>query len=149
MKRLITLALLAFGLAAFTPGQDVSKTSKGKDGKQVLLQASPARLAFGDQVVQTISKPLRVTLTNNTDKPIEISRVDMSAEHGEDFVVDTNYGEDDCTAGTIEAGKSCNIRVVFFPLLLGERTSFLLITYDDPDHPQRISLKGNGIKPSR
>ena len=73
----------------------------------------------------------------------------MSTEHGEDFVVDTNYGEDACTAGTIEAGKSCNIRVVFFPLLLGERTSFLLITYDDPDHPRKISLKGNGIRSSR
>src|SRR5882762_4953739 len=77
MKRLITLALLAFGLAAFTPGQDVSKTSQGKDGKRVLLQASPAGLAFGDQVIQTISKSLRVTLTNNTGQPIEISRVNM------------------------------------------------------------------------
>jgi hypothetical protein len=148
MKRLVTLALLAFGLAGFTPGQDVSRTSQGKDGKQVILQASPTSLVFGDQVIQTISKPLRVTLTNNTDNPIEISKVDMSAEHGEDFVIDDGYGLDDCSAGTIEPGKSCNIKVAFFPLMVGERRSFLLITYDDPDHPQKISLKGNGIQPS-
>jgi hypothetical protein len=148
MKRLITLALLAFGLAAFTPGQDVSRASQGKDGKQVILHTSSASLVFGDQVVQTISNPLRVTLTNNTDNPIEITKVDMSAEHGEDFVVDASYGLDDCSAGTIEAGKSCNIRVAFFPLLVGERRSFLLITYDDPEHPQKISLRGNGIEPS-
>jgi hypothetical protein len=147
MKRVITIALLAFGLAAVTPGQDVSKTSPGKDGKQTFLQAtaSPASLDFGNQVVQTISTPLRVTLTNNTDKPIEIRRVDMS-EDGEDFVVADDYEFIDTA---IEAGKSCSIGVVFFPLLVGERTSFLLITYDDPDHPQRISLKGNGTKPSR
>jgi HYDIN/CFA65/VesB family protein len=149
MKRVVTLALLAFGLAAFTPGQDVSKTSQGKDGKQISLQAtaSPASLDFGDQVVQTIGKPLRVTLTNNTDQPIRISGIDI-AEEGEDFVIDTNYGNDDCTAGTIGAGKSCNIRVAFFPLLVGQRTSFLLIAYDDANQPQKISLKGNGIKPS-
>ena len=149
MKRVIVLALLAFGSAGFTPGQDLSKTSQGKVGKQILLQAtaSPASLDFGDQVVQTIGKPLRVTLTNNTDKPTRISGINI-AEEGEDFVIDTNYGNDDCTAGTIEAGKSCNIRVAFFPLLVGERTSFLLIAYDDSDHPQKISLKGNGIQPS-
>ena len=149
MKRVLVLALLAFGLAGFTLGQDAKKTSQGKDGKQITLQAtaSPASLVFGNQVVQTFGKPLRVTLTNNTDKPIRISGIDI-AEEGEDFVIDTNYGNDDCAAGAIEAGKSCNIRVAFFPLLVGERTSFLLITYDDPDHPQKISLKGTGIEPS-
>lgn len=149
MKRIIVLALLAFGLAGFTPGQDVSKTSQEENGKQTTLRAtaSPASLDFGNQGVQTFGNPLRVTLTNNTDKPIGISGIDI-AEDGEDFVIDTNYGNDDCTAGAIEAGKSCNIRVAFFPLLAGTRTSFLLIAYDDADHPQKISLKGNGLKPS-
>ena len=147
MKRVITLALLAFGLATFTPGQEVSKTSQGKDGKQIFLQAtaSPASLDFGDQVIQTTSKPLRVTLTNNTDKPIKIRRVDMSQD-GADFVADDDYEFIDMA---IEPGKSCSIGVVFFPLLVGERTAFLLITYDDADHPQKISLKGKGIKASR
>jgi hypothetical protein len=150
MKRIIVPALLLFGLAGFTLGQDVSKTSHEESGNQTTLRAiaSPPRLDFGNQAVQTFGKPLRVTLTNNTDKPIRISGIDM-AQEGEDFVIDTNYGNDDCTAGAIGAGTSCNIRVAFFPLLVGERTSFLLITYDDPDHPQKISLKGTGIKPSR
>jgi hypothetical protein len=144
MKRVITLALLAFGLPAFTLGQDASKRSQGKDGKQILLSASPASLDFGDQVVQTLSKQLRVTLTNNTDKRIEISRVDPAEGHWEDFEDD----DDPCTGIPIEAGKSCSIGVIFSPHGLGARSSFLLITYDDPDHPQKILLKGNGIKPS-
>lgn len=147
MNRLIALAMLAFGLAAFTAGQDVSKTLQGKGGKQILLRAtaSPASLDFGDQVVHTTSKPSMVTLTNNTDKPINVRRVNMS-EGGPDFVVVHDYEFRD---RAIEAGKSCSIGVVFFPLLVGERRAFLLIIYDDPDHPQKISLKGNGIKPSR
>ncbi|HTG14038.1 MAG TPA: hypothetical protein VK747_02105 [Blastocatellia bacterium] len=146
MKRVITLALLAFALATFTPGQDVGKTSQGKDGKQIFLQAtaSPASLDFGDQVIETTSKPLRVTLTNNLDKPIKIRSVDMSQD-GADFVADDDYEFIDMA---IEPGKSCSIGVVFFPLLVGERSAFLLITYNDPDHPQKISLKGNGIEPS-
>ncbi len=146
MKRVIVLALLAFGLAGFAPEQDVSTTSSGSIGKQTSLQAtaSPAGLDFGDQVVQTTSKPLSVTLTNNTDKPIEIRRVDMS-EDGEDFVVDDDYEFMDMA---IEAGKSCRIGVVFFPLLVGKRTAFLLITYDHSNSTQKIPLKGNGIKPS-
>lgn len=144
MKRVITLALLAFALAAFTPGQDASKASQGNHGKQILLPASPASLDFGDQVVQTLSKQLRVTLTNNTDKQIEISSIDPGEGHWEDFEDD----DDPCT-GVLEAGKSCSIGVIFSPRGVGARSSFLLITYDDPDHPQKILLKGNGIKPSK
>lgn len=148
MQRMIVLALLAFGLAGFTPGQEVNETSQRK---QITphATASPASLTFGNQVIQTMSKPLRLTLTNNTHNPIRISGIDI-AEQGQDFVIDdANYGNDDCTAGAIEAGKSCDIRVVFFPLLVDERSSFLLITYDDPGHPQKVSLKGIGINPAR
>jgi hypothetical protein len=146
MKRVITLALLMFGLAVFTPGRGLSKTPQGKDGKQILLKAtaSPASLDFGDQVVETLSKQLRVTLNNTNDRPIEVRRVDTDEGHWEDFEAD----DDSCTGVPIEAGKSCNIGVIFTPHQVGARRSFLLITYDDEDHPQKISLKGNGIKQS-
>jgi hypothetical protein len=148
MNRVITLALLGLGLAAFTPGQGVGNTSQVKDGKQIRVQAtaSPTSLDFGDQVVQTIGKELTVTITNKTDKPIEIRSVDTTQD-GEDFVVD--YENNQCADLAIETGKSCSIGVVFYPLLLGERKSFLLITYDNADDPQRISLRGNSIKANR
>jgi len=147
MNRAVILVLLAFGLAALTPGQSLNNPSPERAGKETSLHAtaSPASLDFGDQVVQTTSKPLSVTLTNNTDKPIQIKRVDTS-EDGADFVVDDDYEFLDTT---IEAGKSCSVGVVFFPLYLGERTAFLLITYDDANSPQKIRLRGNGIKPSK
>jgi hypothetical protein len=143
MKRAIILTLLAFGLAAFTPGQSVSETSQGKAENQVLVQAtaSPGSLDFGDQVVQTMSKQLRITLTNKTNKPIEVRRVHTGEGHWEDFEAD----DDPCTGVPIEAGESCSIGVIFSPNGVGVRNSFLLIAYDDEDHPQKISLKGNGI----
>lgn len=66
MKQVMTLALLAFGLAAFTHGQNVSETSQRKDQGQGPAQASAAGLDFGDQEVQTISKQLGIVLTNKT-----------------------------------------------------------------------------------
>lgn len=146
MKRVMILAVLAFGLAAFTPGQNVSKTSQGKDQERNLTQASasPASLDFGDQEFKTMSKQLRITLTNKTDKPIEIRGVDTYEGHWEDFDVD----DDGCTGVPIEAGKSCSIGIIFSPLGVGPRSAFLLITYDDPDNPQKIPLRGNGIKPN-
>lgn len=151
MNRVMTVALLGLGLAIFAPGQSVSKTSAEKDGGGIPARAiaSPAGLDFGDQVVQTISKPSTVTLTNNSGKPISITRVEMSLEHGEDFVLDDD-DEDagHCTDAAIEPGKTCNIKVAFFPLLVGQRTSLLLITYDDPANPQKITLRGNGINPT-
>jgi hypothetical protein len=140
MKRVMTFALLAFGLAALTSGQGVSEASQGK---QVLLPVSPASLDFGDQALQTLSKQLRVTLTNNTDRRIDISRVETGEGHWEDFEAD----DDPCTGIPIEAGKSCSIGVIFSPRAVGARRSYLLITYGDSDYSQRIALKGNGITP--
>ena len=144
MNRAMILALLAFGSAAFIPGQAVSKTPQGRDGKQVPPQAtaSPASLDFGDQEVLLLSKQLRVILTNNTGKPIEINRVETAEGNWEDFEAD----DDACTGTSIEAGNRCSIGVIFSPRGVGARSSFLLITYDDEDHPQKIPLKGNGIK---
>jgi hypothetical protein len=144
MNRAVLLALIALVLAAFTPGQGAGNTTQEKDGKQIRVQAtaSPTSLDFGDQVIDTPSEPLSLTLTNNTGKPIKIRRVDVGQDEG-DFVVDDDY---EFTDMTIDAGKSCRIGVVFYPLIPGERRSVLLITYDDPDHPQRIALRGNGIK---
>src|SRR5262245_61897486 len=147
MKRVVTLALFALGLTSFTLGQSLSETSQPKERKQspAVASASPTSLEFGDQLLDTISNQLKVTLTNNTDKPIKISGVDTTDADGEDFVVD--YDDDECAGVAIEPGKSCSIAVVFFPLTAGERKSFLLITYGDPDNPQKIPLRGNAIKP--
>ena len=144
MNRAITLVLLAFGLAAFTLGQSVSETSQGKAENRVLVQAtaSPGSLDFCDQVVETMSKQLRVTLTNKTDKPIQVTRVHIVQGDWEDFEAD----DDPCTGVPIEAGESCSIGVMFNPNGVGVRSSFLAITYDDEDHPQTIPVKGNGIK---
>jgi hypothetical protein len=145
MKRIMILALLAFGLAVFALGKNASEKLQADYRKQPSVQASanPASLDFGDQEVQTISKQLRIALTNGTGKPIEIRGVDTEG-HWQDFEVD----DDGCTGVPIEAGKSCSIGIIFSPAGVGPRSSFLLITYDDPDHPQKIPLKGNGIKPS-
>lgn len=144
MKRVISLALLAFALATFPPVQNASETSRGKgeESSPTWASASPESLDFGDQESQTISEKKIITLTNKTGKAIEIGGVDTGGGDREDFDVD----DEECTDMPIQAGKSCSISVVFFPLEVGTRSSFLVITYDNPDHPQKIPLRGNGLK---
>jgi|SRR5882724_5907918 len=150
MKIIIAIVLLAFGSSAFISGQDVTKKVQGNDRKQRSAQVtlSPASWDFGNQGVMTTSKPVRVTLANKTDKPIQIRRINMSGKGGEEFIFDYNYDYDECTDidVTIEPGKSCSVGVVFYPIEPGQRASFLLVSYDDPDNPQKIPLRGNGIE---
>jgi hypothetical protein len=53
MKRVITLALLAFALASFPPVQNASETSRGKgqEPSPTRASASPESLDFGDQAL--------------------------------------------------------------------------------------------------
>src|SRR5262249_6555113 len=104
---------------------------------------SPDSLDFGDQEVQTRSKQLKIALTNNAGRPVEIRGVDTSGAHWVDFEADY----DECTGEAVAAGKRWRIGVIFRPQAAGTRNAFLLITYDDPDHPQKIPIRGNGIKP--
>jgi hypothetical protein len=144
MKRIMIFALLAFELAVFASGKNVSEPPQANDRQSAAAQANanPASLDFGSQEIQTISNKLIVTLTNKTDKPIKVRDVDTSGGHWEDF--EDDYG---CIGIPIAPGESCKVGVTFSPLEVGARSSFLLITYDDQDHPQKIPLKGNGIKP--
>ena len=152
MKRVMIPALMVFGLATFTPGQNLGEASQRKDEKQRPAQASPSpeALDFSDQAVHTISKRLRIVLTNKNEKPIYIRLVYKRGEHWGDF--EAVYNE--CTGVPIEAGKSCNIDVVFSPRDVGPRSAFLSIIYADVDQKitfadaektQRIPLRGNGI----
>lgn len=143
-----TLILLAIGLLSFGSGANVSHAAQGKTANRPFAQASASAtsLDFGNQVVDTVSKVIWIKLSNNTDKRIQIRRVDTVG--GGDFVVDSLA--DGCTDSEIDVGKDCSIGVVFFPLVEGKRTGFVHIIYEeDQDNPQKITLNGNGIKTNK
>jgi len=96
---------------------------------------SVASLSFAGQLVGTSSTSQSVTLTNTGDGPLAISSITATG----DFT--STPGQ---CAGTVAAGKSCEITVVFKPQAGGSRTGSLSITDDASGSPQTVALTGTG-----
>ncbi len=105
----------------------------------VLLQGttvalSDTSLRFDLQLVDTISTPQVVTLTNSGPTTLNISSITSSG----DFLQQNNCGS------ALPTGASCTIRVAFRPSAKGARTGAVTITDDAPDSPQTVALMGTG-----
>jgi hypothetical protein len=97
-------------------------------------------LTFYNQVVNTSSTPLPVTLTNNQASPVSISSITSSPE----FPF-TSSCVDSSGTGTLASGASCTINVSFLPQALGARSATLAISANVPGSPLMLPLAGNGI----
>jgi len=92
-------------------------------------------MSFADQGVATTSAAQAVTLTNSGTAPLTLSGISASGDFAH-----SNY------CGTsVNPGASCEVRVTFAPLLMGERTGLLTIQSDAPDSPQTVAQTGNGV----
>jgi hypothetical protein len=99
---------------------------------------APSSLDLGDQPVRTTSAPQTVTLTNHTQRAVNITGISFNGTNPGSFA-QTN------TCGTsVAAGASCAISVTFTPLAKGIRTANLSVRYDAGGTPQQVPLAGNG-----
>jgi hypothetical protein len=96
---------------------------------------SAASLSFAGQIVGTSSTAQTVTLTNSGDGSLTISGVTTSG----DFTSTPGH-----CAGSIAAGKICEITVAFKPQAGGSRTGSLSIADDAANSPQTVALSGTG-----
>jgi hypothetical protein len=106
------------------------------------VSLSPQSVSFGNQNVNTTSKPAIVTLTNIGDAALTISANGISITPNTDFALTNNCGS------SVPAGKSCTISVTFTPVDTGIRTASLQITDNDDDATnaqQIVSLTGAGL----
>jgi subtilisin family serine protease len=107
-------------------------------GLAPVATTSSASLAFGNQVVDTASAPLSLTLTNAGDPTLDISGISISG----DFSQTNNCGT------ALAAGASCLLSVAFKPTTTGNRTGMVTIADDAlGGSPQTVSLSGSGISP--
>lgn len=90
---------------------------------------------FAGQVVTTSSAAQSVTLTNTGSGPLTITGVTTSG----DYAATAGH-----CAGTVAAGASCEIAVLFKPLLAGNRTGSLSIADTATGSPQTVALSGTG-----
>jgi len=99
------------------------------------VSLSTGNLTFDGQDVNTSSPAQSVMLTNTGDGPLTIGAVTTSG----DYAATAGH-----CAGTVAAGASCEITVVFKPLLAGNRTGSLSIADNAAGNPQTVTLSGTG-----
>jgi hypothetical protein len=128
--------------------QTVTLTGTGTSGTATVT-VTPSSLTFGSQAVSTTSAPLSVTVKNTSTATVTFSGFTISGEDAEDFAVPLPSSGAGCSAtGTLAAGASCTINVVFTPGANGARTATLNIADSATGSPQTVALSGTGVTSS-
>jgi hypothetical protein len=119
-----------------TGTETVSLSGAGVD--PVVIQ--PGSLSFGTQRAGTSSSQQPVTVTNNRTSSINLD-VSKSGPNPADFIIQGASSCDTSSGGTLSAGSSCNIQVVFSPNAVGARQATVSVA------GQAIDLTGTGVAP--
>lgn len=115
--------------------QTVSLTGTGT-APTLGLTISPATLGFADQTVGTTSGANYISVTNNGNATVTVSRV---YDSGGDFHITYNG------CSTIQPLSSCQVNAVFTPSAAGARTGTITFIDTAGNSPQVVSLSGNGM----
>ena len=100
---------------------------------------SPTNLAFVTAGVGIASLAQTITLTNTGSTTMAISSIRVAGSNAADFVEVTTCG------GSLSAGASCNIVIVFTPSLVGAaETATLTVTDNAIGGSQSVALSGTG-----
>jgi Cep192 domain 4/Abnormal spindle-like microcephaly-assoc'd, ASPM-SPD-2-Hydin/HYDIN/CFA65/VesB-like, Ig-like domain len=118
------------------PGSPQSVSLSGNTAPSVSL--SPASLTFASQAVMMTSSPQTVTLTNSGSATLTITSIAFTGTHAGDF------SEADNCNGSVAAGATCTIAVLFTPSAAGTRTAALSVADNASGSPQSVSLSGTG-----
>ena len=125
--------------------QTVTLTGTGTPGTATVT-VTPSSLTFGSQALTTTSAPLSVTVTNTSTGTVNFTGFTVSGEDAGDFGVPLPNTSSGCSAtGTLAAGGSCMISVVFTPQANGTRTATLNIADNATGSPQTVALSGTGV----
>jgi sugar lactone lactonase YvrE len=125
--------------------QTVTLTGTGTPGTATVT-VTPSSLAFGSQALTTTSAPLSVTVINTSTGPVNFAGFTTSGADAEDFSVPLPNTSSGCSPmGTLAAGASCTINVLFTPQANGARAATLLIADNATGSPQTVALSGTGV----
>ena len=125
--------------------QTVTLTGTATPGTATVT-VTPSSLAFGSQALTTTSAPLSVTVMNTSTGPVNFTGFTVSGANAGDFSVPLPNSSSGCSAtGTLAAGASCTIAVVFAPSANGARAATLNIADNATGSPQTVALSGTGV----
>jgi hypothetical protein len=106
----------------------------------VPVTVSPASIAFGSEVINTISPTRTILLHNNQASALTISSILFSGP----FALSTNPSVTTCPApgGTVAAGATCALGVTFDPLVTGNPSGQITIVDSAANSPQVVTFTG-------
>ena len=107
----------------------VSKISFATTGPVVML--APTTVSFTDQPVGSTSAAQTVTLTNNGDARLEITKIETSGD----------FAQNNYCGSSLLASTNCAISVTFKPTGTGNRSGILTITDNAGQPPYGHSLR--------
>jgi FG-GAP-like repeat/Abnormal spindle-like microcephaly-assoc'd, ASPM-SPD-2-Hydin len=98
------------------------------------ISFSAPRLDFATQAVSTSSESSSITLVNNGNAPMSISKVTASG----------SFGQTNTCTGKVATGQSCTVNVTFTPTIVGPVTGTLVFTDNAYPTTQALVLTGLG-----
>ncbi len=117
--------------------QTLSLSGTGKAVPGVYLM--PVALTFNGQVYKSPSPSQPVTVTNNGNAVLNITKYSFTGTNGGDFSETNNCN------GSVPAGSTCTINITFTPSGLGTRTATLSVSDNAAGSPQTVTLTGTGL----
>jgi hypothetical protein len=112
-------------------------------GTGTVLSILPTSLNFGTQTVKTSSAPQTITIKNLAKTAVATTRISVTGTRVTSFLIQSSST---CPLGTgsIAAGASCTVVVVFDPQLKGVLTANVMIVAAGGGSPHVIPMTGTG-----
>jgi hypothetical protein len=99
------------------------------------VRVAPASLAFGSQVVGSVSAPKTATFTNASSSIVSIHDIIASG---------IDFSQTNTCAATLAPGNECAVQITFKPATTGLRLGTVTIFDSDSSSPHMVAVSGTG-----
>jgi sugar lactone lactonase YvrE len=130
-----TVAGSESGTVTVTDSLGTQSASLSGTGLAPGASLSTAQLVFGGQLVNTTSHAQTVVFTNTGSAPVNVASV----------VPTSNFTDTTNCSGSISAGASCSINIIFTPTTAGSQSGTVTVT--DSVGTQVFAAQGQGVSP--
>ena len=141
-SRVATAPTISSGIVSITDNAPTSPQTFALTGPVVstaTARLTPNTLAFGTQTIGTTSAVQAVTLSNVANGAATVGLTVFNIEAGGDFRVASST-----CGGSLAAGSSCTMTVVFAPTTRGDRSGTLTVFHNGPLGLVIMPLSGTG-----
>ncbi|MGH9432920.1 MAG: choice-of-anchor D domain-containing protein, partial [Terriglobia bacterium] len=122
------------------PGSPQSVPLTG-NGSAAGVLFSPTSLSFGNVPAGQKSTPKTITITNNGNINLTVTKVTAVGTNASDFSASPNG------CNSVAPNKNCSITVTFTPAAPGPRSASVSVTDNAPASPQSVPVMGTGTGP--